>query len=111
MRLKELRKENKKTQEEIAKYLDTSQMNYNRYENGKAEPTIKTLCKLADYYNVSLDYLIGRKSDDDFENSILAKKQDLLINKIKNMNYIQCVKLNGYADRLTDELAEIKKGD
>ena len=61
MRLKELRKENKKTQEELAKLLNTTRVSYGRYELETSEPTIDTLCKLADYYGVSLDYLVGRE--------------------------------------------------
>lgn len=60
MKLKELRKENKKNQEQIAKALNLTRVTYLRYEQGITEPTIETLCKLADYYNVSLDYLVGR---------------------------------------------------
>ena len=58
--IKDLRKQNKKTQEEIAKILNITQVTYGRYELGTSEPTIETLCNLADYYNVSLDYLVGR---------------------------------------------------
>ena len=61
MRLKELRKENKKTQAEIALILNVTQQTYARYELETSEPTIDTFCKLADYYRVSLDYLIGRE--------------------------------------------------
>lgn len=61
MKLKELRKENKLSQYDLANIISTSQQNYNRYENGKVEPDLKTLIKLANYYNVSLDYLCGRQ--------------------------------------------------
>ena len=60
MRLKELRKQAHKTQEEIAKAINTARVTYTRYENGLSEPSIDTLCRLADYYRVSLDYLVGR---------------------------------------------------
>lgn len=58
--LKELRKQANKTQTEIAKQLHISQSNYGKYELDQLEPSIETLCNLADYYNVSLDYLVGR---------------------------------------------------
>ena len=60
MKLKELRKENKKNQTEIAKAINLSQQTYAKYELEQLEPSIDTLCKLADFYNVSLDYLVGR---------------------------------------------------
>lgn len=57
MKFKELRKNKGATQEEVAKMLNVVKSTYNGYENGNSEPTIATLCKLADYYNVTLDYL------------------------------------------------------
>ena len=57
--LVQLRKEKKITQKEIAYFLKTTQTTYARYENGMRQPDIETLCKLADYFNVSVDYLLG----------------------------------------------------
>lgn len=72
MRLKELRKENGKNQDEIAKQINVTRVSYGRYELGTSEPTIDTLCKLADYYGVSLDYLVGR----DFGNGLGFMSED-----------------------------------
>lgn len=58
--LKELRKQRNLTQQDIAKELGLTQKAYCNYELGKREPDIKTLIKLANIYNVSLDYLTGR---------------------------------------------------
>ena len=58
----ELRKQHKMTQREVAKILDISQPSYIRYENGTSEPTIENLIKLADLFDVSLDYLCGRET-------------------------------------------------
>ena len=60
--LVELRKMNKLTQREVAEHLGISQPSYIRYENGRSEPTIENLVKLADLFDVSLDYLCGRKN-------------------------------------------------
>lgn len=60
MRLKELRESKGLTQKEVAKVIGYTQLSYARYENGKREPDISTLCKLANYFNVTVDYLIGR---------------------------------------------------
>jgi len=59
-RLLEQRKLNHLTQTDIAKYLKISQPSYIRYENGKAEPSYENLVKLADLFDVSVDYLLGR---------------------------------------------------
>ncbi len=60
MRLKDLREDNDVKQKELAEYLNIKQNTYSQYENGKREIPLDTLCKLADYYNTSVDYLIGR---------------------------------------------------
>lgn len=60
MRLKELRIAKGMTQNELAKVIGYSSLSYARYEKGECEPDISTLCKLADYFNVSVDYLLGR---------------------------------------------------
>ena len=65
MNLKKLRLSNKKTQLEMAKYLNIKQSSYQRYESGDSEPNITNLIKLADYYNVTLDYLVGRPFSND----------------------------------------------
>lgn len=60
MKLKELRIESGKTQKELADYLNVKQNTYSQYENGKLQIPIETLIRLADFYDVSVDYLLGR---------------------------------------------------
>lgn len=60
MRLKELRKQRKLNQQAVADVLNCSQSVYSRYENGSYEPTLSVLIKLADFFQVSLDELVGR---------------------------------------------------
>lgn len=59
-RMRDLREDNDKTQQEIAEILNTSQTMYARYERGANELPIHHLIVLANYYNVSTDYLLGR---------------------------------------------------
>ncbi|WP_448904398.1 helix-turn-helix domain-containing protein [Eubacterium sp.] len=63
MRLRDLREDNDITQNQIASILNVKQNTYSQYENGKREVPIDVLWKLADYYNVSIDYLVGRQND------------------------------------------------
>ena len=58
-RMRDLREDNDKTQQEIAEILNTSQTMYARYERGANELPIHHLLALANYYNVSTDYLLG----------------------------------------------------
>ena len=59
-RLKECRKNINKTQREVADDLGITAIGYQRYELSKCEPKMGTLNKLADYFDVSIDYLTGR---------------------------------------------------
>ena len=59
-KLKELRKEHKLSMKELGKILGLSESTISLYEAGKREPDIKTLIKMADYFKVSVDVLIGR---------------------------------------------------
>lgn len=58
-RIRNLREDSDKTQQEIADYLGTSQTMYARYERGANEMPVRHLIRLAQYYHVSLDYLCG----------------------------------------------------
>lgn len=59
-RLKELRHERNISQLKLALDLNMNQNTISRYENMEREADYKTLIKIADYFNVSLDYLLGR---------------------------------------------------
>ena len=60
MRLKELRKRKGISQLRLATDLNTTQNTISRYETGEREPGIAELIKIADYFHVSVDYLIER---------------------------------------------------
>lgn len=60
-KIAELRKEKNLTQKQLAEAINTSQANISRWEQGIIEPSISECCKLADFFNVSIDYLFGRK--------------------------------------------------
>lgn len=58
--LRNLREDNDKLQVELATYLNVKQTTYSKYELGKINIPVDVLIKLADYYDVSIDYLVGR---------------------------------------------------
>lgn len=64
-RLKKLRKIKNRTQDQVATDLKLTRAQYSHFENNRNEPDQETLVKLADYYGVTTDYLLGRKVDDD----------------------------------------------
>ena len=59
-RVRDLREDHDKTQKEIAEMLNMQLTVYKRYEYGERELPLWAAIKLADYYKVSLDYLVGR---------------------------------------------------
>lgn len=63
MRLKQLRKERKISQLQLAFELNVSQNTISRYETGEREPGIAELIKMADFFNVSVDYLLERTNN------------------------------------------------
>ena len=60
-RVRDLREDHDKTQKDVADFLNMNISVYQRYENGIRELPLWAAIKLADYYKVSLDYLVGRK--------------------------------------------------
>ena len=62
-RLKELRKARNISQLKLALDLNMNQNTISRYENMEREADYEALIKIADYFNVSLDYLLGRTDD------------------------------------------------
>lgn len=60
LRLKELRNAKGISQLKLAMDLNMNQNTISRYETGEREPGINELIRIADYFNVSVDYLIGR---------------------------------------------------
>lgn len=62
-RITELRESRKMTQEELAKKLNISRASLSHYEKNRREPDYETLQKIADYFQVSIDYMFGRTAN------------------------------------------------
>lgn len=62
-RLKELRKSHNVTQVGMSKVLECTERHYQKIEYGKVTPNAPMLIKLADYFDVSIDYLVGRSDN------------------------------------------------
>ena len=61
--IRSLREDNDKLQVELAAYLNVKQTTYSKYELGRINMPVEVLIKLADFYDVSLDYLVGRSKN------------------------------------------------
>ena len=62
-RLRELRKEKKETQVQIAEAIEVTERQYQRFEAGENYPGFENLCALADHFGVTLDYRAGRTDE------------------------------------------------
>lgn len=75
--LKELRLSKDLTQEDLGKILNKTKNNISQYETGKREPDTETLNKIADFFDVSIDYLLGRSN---IKNSNTIEANDIELN-------------------------------
>ena len=58
--IRNLREDVDQTQTQLANYLNVKQTTYSKYELGKINVPVEVLIKLADYYDVTIDYIVGR---------------------------------------------------
>ncbi|MFO1442657.1 helix-turn-helix transcriptional regulator [Bacillus sp. Bva_UNVM-123] len=96
-----LRKEHKKTQEEIAKILGITRPAYTAYESGNRQPDYDSLLKLAKFYNVSVDYLLtGIKDDEEKGNLFFFDMDGLTEDEIDDIKrHIEYVKWKAKEER------------
>ena len=81
LRLRELRESRNLSQQTIADSIGCSSVTYSRYETGQREPSLDMLVELAKFFNVSVDYLVGRTSPgesalSDFERMLVEASRD-----------------------------------
>lgn len=77
-RLRDLREDADKTQNDIALYLKTSQVQYQRYESGKREIPFHMVINLAKYYDVSIDYIAGLTNLKTGKNNLSQDEKEFL---------------------------------
>lgn len=88
-RIKRLRKENLLSQEELGKLLGVSKVSVSGYEKGSRVPSMNTLIKLLDAFNISADYILGREinavcEDENNANFLLSSCDINIIKEIRN---------------------------
>lgn len=85
-RLKELRESQSLTQTDLALYLNVSRQSVGGYENNTTEPGIDILVKIADRFNVSLDYLLCRTDEKENFNLMNSINKELLFKVYEIIN-------------------------
>ena len=98
MKLKELRERLGYNQTKLANVLNIPRTNYNKYELGTARPDIEVLIQIANFYNVSLDYLCDRQwnSKAYIEVWRLTDEQKANLYLIEKLNHNNNLRANGY---------------
>ena len=97
--LKELRKEKGISQKQLADVVCVSQQSINKYENHNIEPDINTLVRIADYFDTSVDYLIGhseiRRRIEPVNSYDLNEEESKLIEGYRKLSQSQkkCIRL------------------
>ncbi|WP_079707677.1 helix-turn-helix domain-containing protein [Paraliobacillus ryukyuensis] len=110
-RLMLMRRQKNLTQENLANILDVSKGAISKYEKGTASPSYKILWRLADYFNVSVDYLIGKSnsfSGDRYEDAFISQlKQNF--EEMKDEDKKQLLKILRIIDSDKSKLPSILK--
>ena len=113
MRLKELRLANGLTQKELAKSIEVGRTTISEYESGKIVPKQEGLLKLANYFNVSVDYLTGvsdtpatRQSNEHELDKLLNTLDYILMNEYDSPVRYEGVILNTYEKLMVSQFLE-----
>ena len=103
MKLRELRKNLKITQAELASQLGISRDTYKNYEQERTQMNYEMLIRVADYFNVSLDYLCGRQNKNLIFADSLSEKKKELINLIKDLDDDSTLIALGFVAKLANK--------
>lgn len=108
-RLKELRKAKKMTQQELGDVIHVSKVSVSGYETGNRSPDPDTLDAIADFFEVSLDYLRGRTNDEqDFYKLNDKETKDIAIEVQNMLNGMDTdAEINFYGEPMSDEDKEL----
>lgn len=109
--IRELRKESGLTQKQLAIKVDIPETTYQAYELGRNEPSLDTLTKLADVFEVSIDYLLGRANSLDVVNiqTDLTEQQKELLTNFDKLNTVGKSRMLGYLVALLGMPAYVRK--
>lgn len=101
MRIRELRKAKKVTMKELGNIIGVAESTMSLYETGKRKPDPETLSRLADYFNVSVDYLLGR--DEEQPQAVEDAERQRYVSELIEYTPAQLKELTDLAARLWPE--------
>ena len=85
-----------KTQKQIARDLNISPQTLSNYIQGKTDPNIATLIKLADYFHTTIDSIVGHDVPFLLDRGLLTEQQNYIIDKIKNLLPQECERVEAF---------------
>lgn len=101
MRIRELRKAKKVTMKELGNIIGVAESTMSLYETGKRKPDPETLSRLADYFNVSVDYLLGRDEQPQTSPSPADRQRQDVEAMLRAMSETDLEKVYDYARFIT----------
>lgn len=111
-RIKQLREKKRFSQLEVARHLEINNKTLSDYERGITQPDITTIKKIASFFEVSTDYLLGYSYNvlDSNSKVNLIPEQQELIQKIKEIrDPMTLAMINGYTDAITAQIKQNRK--
>lgn len=112
MKLRELRTQNHISQDRLAKELNVGRTTITNYESGESKPDIEMVKKIANYFNVSIDYLLDNEQQKEPENIEFKKeynfteKQEEILEYVKQLDDYQCKVAKVYFQTLLNDFQE-----
>ena len=85
-----------KTQKQIARDLNISPQTLSNYIQGKTDPNIATLIKLADYFHTTIDSIVGHDVPFLLDRGLLTEQQNYIIDKIKTLSSQECERVEAF---------------
>ncbi|MDD6065738.1 MAG: helix-turn-helix transcriptional regulator [Firmicutes bacterium] len=103
-RIRALRTEKNITQLRLSMELEVAQETISAYEKGKHAPSLKSLIKLADLFDVSIDYLVGRSDVRKMERrDVLSEDEALLLSRFRSLNTIDKARMLAYSQGMSEK--------
>ncbi|WP_267379338.1 helix-turn-helix domain-containing protein [Bacillus sp. GM_Baccil_2] len=106
IRIKELRKERKWSQKELGEKVDVSESFISKVESGKKQPSREVTAKIAEIFNVTTDFLLGRSDEEDL-NEMLDVKFKSMKERLSNLPESQREMIMKQAENLMEEFEKL----
>ena len=108
LRLREIRKESGISLKKLGEIIGVAESTMSLYENEKRQPDYETLKKLADYFNVTTDYLLGREESPKIIGKDEKEIEKIIENTIENLSNTDGLMFDGEVPATEEEIEQLK---